>query len=55
MNEPITWREYFLYSWIADIIAILVPLAVLGIVKLIKFLDNDGKKWFKDKEEGGAQ
>ena len=54
MNEPMTWREYFLYSWAADGIMLLLVLIVAGIIMLCKFLDNDGKKWFKDKE-GGAK
>ena len=51
MNEPITWGEYFRVAFTADALMILAPLVFFGVVWLCKYLDNDGKKWFKDKEE----
>lgn len=52
MNEPITWGSFFKWYFLSDVVIIGVVVLIIGIILLCKYLDNDGKKWFKD-EEGG--
>lgn len=52
MNEPITWGSLLKWYFLSDVVIIGVVALIIGIIFLCKYLDNDGKKWFKDEEEG---
>ena len=52
MNEPITWGSFIKWYFLSDVVIIGVVVLIIGVILLCKYLDNDGKKWFKDKEGG---